>query len=200
MAVKHIIMAALARHSMHGYGVHEALKKLFGSAWPTTSAHVYATLAELARGDLVSVCSDPTAARARRKQFSLTEQARRDVEAWLTRPAACAPLRRSELLAKLATATQCGAKGFVEWLRIERAARARRIARFRREMSRHDGERGSSRLVPRGFDPTLAVRLTCARRLAHLRVELDLLDALVAESAAPERPARPVIPAGSASR
>jgi DNA-binding PadR family transcriptional regulator len=166
MAVKHVVLGVLAERPQHGYRVHEHLRRAYGGAPALEPSRVYAVLADLERDGLVAGRTMQSASGRMRRVCEITAAGRAALSAWLARHDACRVFLQRPLLLKVALAAYLGQVLDARLLRAERVARERR-----------------RRLLRDAVDArTTAPDVLAERRaLAHLEVELWLLDRLANE-------------------
>ncbi len=87
MALKHTLLAYLARASLSGYEIAKEFEEGFGSCfWRASQQQIYAELAKLEQQGDISYEAIPQPGRLDKKIYSLSEQGRQQLIAWLGQP------------------------------------------------------------------------------------------------------------------
>ena len=90
MALKHTILAFLARQPLSGYDVAKEFAEGFGSCfWKASQQQIYAELTKLEQQGHVTYEAIPQPGRLDKKIYSITEQGQQELVNWLTKP--CEP-------------------------------------------------------------------------------------------------------------
>jgi len=102
MSVKHGLLAALNRRSMHGYELRKELVDGLGPEWNVNYGQIYSTLERLVRdGFLVQSATVSVEAAPDRKLYTVTPAGRAELRRWFLAPAGGADAGRDELYAKI---------------------------------------------------------------------------------------------------
>ncbi|WP_287129094.1 PadR family transcriptional regulator [Candidatus Cyanaurora vandensis] len=87
MALKHTLLAFLARQSLSGYEIAKEFEEGFGSCfWKASQQQIYAELAKLEQQGEISYEAIPQLGRLDKKIYSLTPQGQQHLVDWLQRP------------------------------------------------------------------------------------------------------------------
>lgn len=138
MSVRHSLLAILAEHPTHGYGLKSSFEKSTAGAWPLNVGQVYTTLARLSRDGLVEaegLDSGP------RQTWRITAAGRALLSEWYASPVVEDPPARDELAIKvlLAVAADGGDVGAI--LQRQRTATMERLQQYTRLKIAADPER-----------------------------------------------------------
>jgi DNA-binding PadR family transcriptional regulator len=99
--LKYALLALLARAEQHGYELKAAFEALLGGTWPLNIGQVYTVLSKLEHEGLVECEVVPQDKVPDRKVYSLTEEGRRELLAWMEEPTASSVKLRDEIFLKL---------------------------------------------------------------------------------------------------
>ena len=83
MAVKHLFLAILSQHPMHGYDLKNTFEQLVSEQWSLNFGQVYTTLTRLERDGLVSVEEVRQEEKPDKKIYSLTMEGQEQLNKWL---------------------------------------------------------------------------------------------------------------------
>jgi len=87
MALKHTLLAYLARESRSGYELAKEFEDGFGSCfWKASQQQIYAELSKLEQQGDITYEAIPQPGRLDKKIYSLSEQGRQQLMAWLLQP------------------------------------------------------------------------------------------------------------------
>jgi DNA-binding PadR family transcriptional regulator len=87
MALKHTLLAYLARAPLSGYEMAKEFEEGFGSCfWKASQQQVYAELAKLEQQGDITYTAIPQPGRLDKKIYALAEQGRQQLMAWLMQP------------------------------------------------------------------------------------------------------------------
>ena len=141
MSVPLTLLGLLEREPSHGYDLKRDYDTYLSPGRPLPFGQVYATLARLARdGKAVAGDVEPGAG-PERKRYFITEDGRRDVEAWLAEPIPAEPYLQTDLFVKVALSLMLGRRA-EEYLDAQRAAhlsRMRELTQLKQNGSLVDG-------------------------------------------------------------
>jgi DNA-binding PadR family transcriptional regulator len=101
MSVRQSMLAVLSLGDCHGYQIRSELESRTGSAWQINIGQIYATLDRLERDGLVVAHEANDEGQNR---YSITNEGRTEVLAWLMSPVERSAMARDELVSKLALA------------------------------------------------------------------------------------------------
>lgn len=137
MTVRNSLLALLADHPAHGYGLKSTFEESTAGAWPLNVGQVYTTLARLERDGLV----EPEAAGAGPRQtWRLTEAGRAALGEWYATPVVEDPPARDELAIKVLLAVAADAVDVSEILQRQRVASLERLQELTRLKAKADPE------------------------------------------------------------
>ncbi len=87
MALKHTLLAFLARESLSGYEIAKEFEEGFGSCfWKASQQQIYSELAKLEQQGDITYQAIPQPGRLDKKIYSLSEQGRQQLITWLMQP------------------------------------------------------------------------------------------------------------------
>jgi DNA-binding PadR family transcriptional regulator len=135
MTVRHSLLAILAQHPAHGYGLKSSFEESTAGAWPLNVGQVYTTLARLERDGLVQ--AEATSDDAR-QSWRITRGGRRALKDWYGSPVVDDPPSRDELAIKVLLAVAADAVDVGQILQRQRAATMERLQEFTRHKRRAD--------------------------------------------------------------
>src|SRR4051812_40570478 len=95
MSLRYALLGLVAQHPASGYDLMALFRTSLAHVWPANKSQVYGELAKVTDAALLSVT---TGGPRGRKEFSITEQGRTDLEAWLVVPDSPPPARSDVLL------------------------------------------------------------------------------------------------------
>ncbi|WP_034271721.1 PadR family transcriptional regulator [Actinospica robiniae] len=174
MSVPLTLLGLLDREPSHGYDLKRDYDAFFGRDKPLPYGQVYATLGRLARDGKVTVGAMEPGEGPDRKQYTITETGRSEVEVWLTEPAPAEPHLQSVFFAKVVLALMLGrdANRYLDAQRGAHLARMRELTELRRSGGTLDvlmADYGLFHLEAdlRWIDTTEA-RLGALREMVHL--------------------------------
>jgi DNA-binding PadR family transcriptional regulator len=161
------LLGLLDREPSHGYDLKRDYDIYFGRGRPLPFGQVYATLARLARDGKAVVGEAEHGAGPDRKRYSITEEGRSEVEAWLAEPIPAEPHFQTELFVKVVLSLMLG-RPAEAYLDVQRAAHLARM----RELTdlKHKGSVVDALLADHG--------------LFHLEADLRWIDLTEARLAA----------------
>jgi DNA-binding PadR family transcriptional regulator len=103
MSVRHALLALLSEGPKYGLKLQHEFEARTGEVWPLNVGQVYTTLQRLERDGLIA--SDDETSDGPQKGFTITEDGREELLAWLRPPVAEIP-PRDELVIKILVAMQ----------------------------------------------------------------------------------------------
>jgi DNA-binding PadR family transcriptional regulator len=159
MSVSKTFLGLLEGGASHGYDLKHEYDAHFGIDRPVAYGQVYATLARLLKGGLVTVDAVESGEGPERKRYAITEAGVADVEQWLARPEAPQTYLQSVLYAKVVVALRSG-RSATALLDAQRTEHLREM----RELTR------------RKVGGDLADQLICDHALFHLEADLRWLE------------------------
>jgi DNA-binding PadR family transcriptional regulator len=101
VSAAHALLGLLARGERYGYELRRELEDEFGPAWRIDFGQLYRLLASMKRRGWVKVRLEPGEQGPDRKVYALTVRGRKELQRWLSEPAAIAERGRDEFLVKL---------------------------------------------------------------------------------------------------
>ncbi len=126
MSVPLTLLGLLEREPSHGYDLKRDYDTYFGRGKPLPYGQVYATLSRLARdGKAIAGPAEPGEG-PDRKRYVITDDGIRDVEHWLSEPAAPEPHLQTVLFTKVVLALMLG-RPADRYLDLQRAAHLQRM-------------------------------------------------------------------------
>lgn len=129
------LLGLLEREPSHGYDLKREYDTYFGQGKPLPFGQVYSTLARLARdGKIVAGESEPGSG-PDRKRYSITEEGRREVAAWLAEPIKPEPHLQTVLFIKVVLSLMLDqdAQGYLDTQRAAHLARMRELTELKRK-------------------------------------------------------------------
>jgi DNA-binding PadR family transcriptional regulator len=136
MSVRHSLLAILAEHPAHGYGLKSGFEKRTAGAWPLNVGQVYTTLARLERDGLVATRGRGPAA----GEWNITERGRRELAEWFDAPVDDR-IGRDGLAIKVLLALAAAQVDVNHVLQRQREATMERLQRYTRHKRRVDPNR-----------------------------------------------------------
>lgn len=131
MTVRNSLLAILAEHPAHGYGLKSTFEKSTAGTWPLNVGQVYTTLGRLERDGLVA--PEPTGDEER-QTWRITDAGRVALEGWFAEPVLDDPPARDELAIKvlLAVATEdVDVAGILQRQRVSTMERLQELTRHK---------------------------------------------------------------------
>ena len=135
MSVPHSLLAILAEHPAHGYGLKARFEESTAGAWPLNVGQVYATLARLERDGMVAAGGLPD---GQRQAWRITPAGRERLTAWYRSPVALDPPPRDELAIKVLLALGADRAEVQPILQCQRVATMERLQELTRLKARAD--------------------------------------------------------------
>jgi len=126
MSVPMALLGLLDREPSHGYDLKRDYDTYLSPGRPLPFGQVYATLARLARDGKALAGEIEPGAGPERKRYFITEDGRREVEAWLGEPIPPEPYLQTVLFVKVALSLMLG-RPAEKYLDVQRAAHLRRM-------------------------------------------------------------------------
>jgi DNA-binding PadR family transcriptional regulator len=166
MALGHAFLGLLETGPAHGYELKKRFDAGFPSARPVSFGQVYATLARLARHDLVDVSGVEAGDGPDRKLYVITAAGVSELEKWLGEPQPAPDHARGELFTRVVVALLT-ARPATHLLEAQRTVYLRRM----RE------------LTDRRRDADLVGKLACDLEISHLEADLRWMDRAAARVA-----------------
>jgi DNA-binding PadR family transcriptional regulator len=120
------LLGLLDREPSHGYDLKRDYDTYFGREKPLPYGQVYATLSRLARDGKAIAGHAEHGEGPDRKRYAITEAGVKDVERWLSEPAAPEPHLQTVLFAKVVLALMLG-RPAERYLDLQRAAHLARM-------------------------------------------------------------------------
>jgi DNA-binding PadR family transcriptional regulator len=123
------LLGLLDREPSHGYDLKRDYDLYFGRGRPLPFGQVYATLARLARDGNAMVGEAEPGAGPDRKRYTITEEGKSEVEAWLAEPIPAEPHFQTELFVKVVLSLMLGrpAEAYLDVQRAAHLARMRKL-------------------------------------------------------------------------
>lgn len=143
MSVRNGLLALLAEHPAHGYGLKSEFEASTAGVWPLNVGQVYTTLGRLERDGLVEAAASDTGTEHARQPWRITEEGREALAEWY-RSAVDERSSRDELVIKVLLAIAAESADVARILQNQRAAALRRL----QEMTRHKREADPERELP----------------------------------------------------
>jgi DNA-binding PadR family transcriptional regulator len=159
MSVSKTFLGLLERGASHGYDLKHEYDACFGLDRPVAYGQVYATLARLLKGGLVTVDAVEPGEGPERKRYAITDAGVADIEQWLSTPEAPQTYLHSVLYAKVIL-----------------ALRSRRSATAVLDAQRATHLQAMRELTRRKAAGDLADQLICDHALFHLEADLRWLE------------------------
>jgi DNA-binding PadR family transcriptional regulator len=120
------LLGLLDREPSHGYDLKRDYDAYFGRGRPLPFSQVYATLGRLARDGKAMVGEAEPGAGPDRKRYTITEEGKSEVEAWLAEPIPAEPHFQTELFVKVVLSLMLG-RPAEEYLDVQRTAHLARM-------------------------------------------------------------------------
>ena len=120
------LLGLLDREPSHGYDLKRDYDAYFGRGRPLPFGQVYATLARLASDGKAMVGEAEPGAGPDRKRYTITEEGKSEVEAWLAEPIPPEPPLKTELFVKVVLSLMLG-RPAEKYLDVQRAAHLARM-------------------------------------------------------------------------
>ncbi|MEM8964489.1 MAG: PadR family transcriptional regulator [Acidobacteriota bacterium] len=136
MIVRNSILAILANHPSHGYGLKSSFEQGTGGVWPLNVGQVYSTLSRLERDGLVQGEGEAKENRS----WRITDRGRRELAEWYEAPVDDRSTR-DELVIKVLIAVATGEVEMAPVLQTQRAATMKRLQEYTRHKVDADPER-----------------------------------------------------------
>ena len=159
----HLILTDIHMPEVKGTDICRVLKHeydtYFGIDRPVAYGHVYATLARLLKGGLVTVDAVEPGEGPERKRYAITEAGVADVESWLARPEPPETYLQNVLYAKVILALRSG-RSATDVLDAQRSQHLQAMRELTRRKTAGD----------------LADQLICDHALFHLEADLRWLE------------------------
>lgn len=129
MTIRQSILALLAQHPAHGYGLKSEFERNTAGTWPLNVGQVYTTLARLERDGLVQVDQVDESGR---QTWKLTRAGRTALAQWYETPVVETPPSRDELALKVLLAVAADKVDVSRILETQRVATMERIQQYTR--------------------------------------------------------------------
>ena len=159
MSVTKTFLGLLESGASHGYELKHEYDTYFGIDHPVAYGQVYATLARLLKGGLVTVDSVEPGEGPDRKRYAITDAGVADVESWLSQPEPPQTYLQSVLYAKVILALR-GGRSALAVLDAQRSEHLQSMRELTRRKAAGD----------------LADQLICDHALFHLEADLRWLE------------------------
>ena len=159
MSVSKTFLGLLESGASYGYDLKREYDEYFGAARPVAYGQVYATLARLLKGGLVTVDAVEPGDGPDRKRYAITDAGVADISRWLAEPETPESYLHSVLYAKLVLALRTG-RSAIELLDAQRGEHLRTMRALTRRKATGD----------------LADQLICDHALFHLEADLRWLE------------------------
>jgi DNA-binding PadR family transcriptional regulator len=129
------LLGLLDREPSHGYDLKRDYDTYFGREKPLPYGQVYATLSRLARDGKAIAGPAEHGEGPDRKRYAITEAGVKDVERWLSEPAAPEPHLQTVLFAKVVLALMLGrpAERYLDLQRAAHLARMRELTELKQD-------------------------------------------------------------------
>jgi DNA-binding PadR family transcriptional regulator len=129
------LLGLLDREPSHGYDLKRDYDTYFGRGKPLPYGQVYATLSRLARDGKAIAGPAEHGEGPDRKRYAITEAGVKDVERWLSEPAAPEPHLQTVLFAKVVLALMLGrpAERYLDLQRAAHLARMRELTELKQD-------------------------------------------------------------------
>jgi DNA-binding PadR family transcriptional regulator len=129
------LLGLLDREPSHGYDLKRDYDTYFGREKPLPYGQVYATLSRLARDGKAIAGPAEHGEGPDRKRYAITEAGVKDVEKWLSEPAAPEPHLQTVLFAKVVLALMLGrpAERYLDLQRAAHLARMRELTELKQD-------------------------------------------------------------------
>ena len=93
MSLRHALLALLSAHPMTGYDVAKRFDGSVGFMWQAPHSQIYPELRRMEDAGLVKAEEVPRGNRARKREYSLTEDGLAELQRWIAEPPSYAPER-----------------------------------------------------------------------------------------------------------
>ena len=134
MSIRHGLLAILADHPAHGYGLKSSFEENTAGAWPLNVGQVYTTLGRLERDGCVEPLSTEEEAR---NAWKITRRGRTELADWYDSPVDDRP-PRDELIIKLLLASADSGTDVQQVLQCQRGATMQRLQEYTRRKREAD--------------------------------------------------------------
>jgi DNA-binding PadR family transcriptional regulator len=171
--LRYIILGLLGAHPMSGYDIKRTFDRSLATYWNAGNSQIYTTLKQLAARSLVSSELIYQEARPNRRVYALTEQGRRELDAWLGEGVP-ARFTKDEFLTKLFFCGQTSDAVALRHLEEHRDALRTQLDDMERVLREYGG-RPSRR--PRLLEFQMLVR---DYKQAALQADLDVTEGAIA--------------------
>lgn len=138
MSIRHSLLAILADHPAHGYGLKSDFEESTAGTWPLNVGQVYTTLSRLERDGLVEAEGIDESAR---QTWRITRAGREALAEWYESPVVDSPPSRDELALKVLLAVAAEDVDVSRILRAQRVATMERLQQYTRHKRAADPER-----------------------------------------------------------
>jgi DNA-binding PadR family transcriptional regulator len=159
--LKHALLGLLVRQPRHGYELKNSLEEALGGKWEINFGQIYTTLGRLERDGLVTSQADAVDKRGK-KTYTLTNQGRAKLEAWLNQSVDKSESFRDEFFIKLIVRHLAGYTDALEMIADQRQAYLQQLRELR------------TLAAEAQEDPFVALLLEGA--MLHLQADLQWLD------------------------
>ncbi|MGH2830806.1 MAG: PadR family transcriptional regulator [Actinomycetota bacterium] len=167
MPVRRGLLALLAEEPRHGYQLKSEFERRTGRVWPLNVGQVYTTLDRLERDGLVRPVRSTNGDRNQRT-FAITQDGRKEVDAWLSASGSQAAPPRDELFVKVLLAAIGDRKAALRLIAAQRSALLSQLQGRRRAQ-----QAASDDLAAELVHDALAVRIEADLRwLDHCEARL----------------------------
>lgn len=132
MSIRHSLLALLAEHPTHGYGLKSGFEASTAGAWPLNVGQVYTTLNRLERDGLVEAVG---VGEGDRQDWRITGAGRTALAEWYASPIVDDPPSRDELTLKVllaASASDVDASAIVRAQRVATLSRLQQYTQHKR--------------------------------------------------------------------
>jgi DNA-binding PadR family transcriptional regulator len=135
MSIRHSLLALLADHPTHGYGLKSEFESSTAGAWPLNVGQVYTTLNRLQRDGLVEPVG---VGEGDRQDWRITEAGRKELADWFSTPESDDPPARDALTIKVLLAATAGGIDLPALLQAQRVATMARLQEYTRHRQAAD--------------------------------------------------------------
>jgi PadR family transcriptional regulator, regulatory protein AphA len=135
MSLPHALLGLLSYKPATGYDLKAAFASSIGMFWNASLPQIYRTLGQMEKTGLLSFRIEQQEGKPNRKIYDLTDQGKKELNDWLSRPLEFPQVRKNDMLMKIFFGNKISQKDLIEHFKKWRSSSASLQEKLEKEVS-----------------------------------------------------------------